>query len=393
MRIGEVAQRAGVNLETLRYYERRGLLPEPNRSPGGHRDYGNDTVRFVRAVKEAQTLGFSLTEIEEYMSLTRRSPARASEEERKHLTGKLEEIDTKIAALRTMRAGVQRAIDERWDSLDHSTSTAAYIAREGRHPKLGLLCVTNGESAASTLRRTALDAVVLSWDDVLHVGPLAFDQAESRRIRAAFLAEHGWGDAAAIEAELERRDELLSRAGHVVLWFEHDVVDQLQLLQSLSQLPPSARVELIQADDYLGSLAEAELEGLWPKRQALDRATLAEARDAWHAVCAGDLDQDVRALPHLRRALQRLAEEREPVPRTKRQLLAALEDGPQTALQLFFANQAMEDAIFLGDAWCFLYIYELWEEGKLGPVGGGTMPKPPPSGERETFASTLLEAR
>src|SRR5262249_9532526 len=73
MRVGEVAERAGVNVETLRYYERRGLLPEPGRSPGGHREYDEDAVRFVRAVKEAQTLGFSLSEIAEYISLTRRS--------------------------------------------------------------------------------------------------------------------------------------------------------------------------------------------------------------------------------------------------------------------------------------------------------------------------------
>ena len=55
-----MARRAGVNVETLRYYERRGLLPEPRRSVGGHRDYGEETVRFVCAVKEAQSLGFSL---------------------------------------------------------------------------------------------------------------------------------------------------------------------------------------------------------------------------------------------------------------------------------------------------------------------------------------------
>jgi DNA-binding transcriptional MerR regulator len=65
VRIGELAEQAGVNVETLRYYERRGLLPEPVRSPGGHREYGEDAVRFVRAVKEAQTLGFTLAEIEE----------------------------------------------------------------------------------------------------------------------------------------------------------------------------------------------------------------------------------------------------------------------------------------------------------------------------------------
>src|SRR6266508_4268548 len=194
MKIGQVAERAGVNIETLRYYERRGLLPEPVRSSGGHRDYEDDTVRLVRAVKEAQTLGFSLSEIQEYMTLTRRSPTRAPSEARERLNAKLEEIDAKLAALRRMRAGLERALDERWDSLDHSTSTAAYLARRGRDPELSVLHVTNGESAASSLRETSLEGVVLSWDDVLHVGPLAVDPKESRSLRAAFLAGQGWGE-------------------------------------------------------------------------------------------------------------------------------------------------------------------------------------------------------
>ncbi len=93
----------------------------------------------------------------------------------------------------------------------------------------------NGESVAGTLRETSLAGVALSWDDVLHVGPLAFDPATSRRVRARFLAGHGWGDAAAIESGLERRDELLARADHVVIWVEHDLFDQLQLLQILAR--------------------------------------------------------------------------------------------------------------------------------------------------------------
>ena len=60
MRIGEVAAAAGVNVETLRYYERRGLLGAPARTAHGYRVYDLDTVRFVRSIKEAQGLGFSL---------------------------------------------------------------------------------------------------------------------------------------------------------------------------------------------------------------------------------------------------------------------------------------------------------------------------------------------
>src|SRR4029450_9949034 len=61
MRIGELARRAGVNVETLRYYERRGLLAEPARGPNGHREDDEETGRFVMAVKEAQSLGVTLT--------------------------------------------------------------------------------------------------------------------------------------------------------------------------------------------------------------------------------------------------------------------------------------------------------------------------------------------
>jgi DNA-binding transcriptional MerR regulator len=253
VRIGEVAEQAGVNVETLRYYERRGLLPEPVRTPGGHREYGDDAVRFVRAVKEAQTLGFTLAEIEEYMALARREPSAAGETSREQLEGKLAELDERLGLLRTMRAGVLRALDVRWRSLDDSPATAAYLARRGRDPELEPgtpLHVINGESVAGTLRETSLAGVALSWDDVLHVGPLAFDPATSRRVRARFLAGHGWGDAAAIESGLERRDELLARADRVVIWVEHDLFDQLQLLQILAQVD-EAEVELIQTDVYL----------------------------------------------------------------------------------------------------------------------------------------------
>jgi DNA-binding transcriptional MerR regulator len=397
MRASEVAARAGVNVETLRYYERRGLLPEPARTAGGHREYGPDTVRFVRAVKEAQSLGFSLAEIEEYLSLTRRDPSVAAAAARERLAGKLEAVDAKMAALRTMRAGLVRARYEVWDSVASSTSSAAYLARDGRAPNLeGLpLHVTNGESVASTLRTTTLEGVVLSWDDVLHVGPLAFDPAEARPLRARFLAGHGWGDEAAILTELERRDELLARARAVVLWFEHDLFDQLQLLQVLSQIGDEAEVEIVQADDYLGVYEADRLEALRGERRPLDAAARVLARDTWRAVCENDLDvalaRDLSAFPHLQAALRRFREERPPLPRTKRQLLEALAEGPKAPLELFAANQAREEAIFLGDTWCFLFVWELARDGLARPAATRTLPLPPPRGDYDPFVATAFE--
>src|SRR2546423_15323706 len=75
MRVGEVAARAGLNVETLRYYERRGLLPAPNRDPSGHRRYDEETVGLLRAIKEAQAVGFTLSEIGEYLKASRRAGA------------------------------------------------------------------------------------------------------------------------------------------------------------------------------------------------------------------------------------------------------------------------------------------------------------------------------
>jgi DNA-binding transcriptional MerR regulator len=92
MRVGEVAERAGVNVETLRYYERRGLLPAPERTPSGHRRYDEQTVRFLRAIKEAQAVGFTLAEIAEYLRAARRSGS-PSEALRVRMATKIDQID------------------------------------------------------------------------------------------------------------------------------------------------------------------------------------------------------------------------------------------------------------------------------------------------------------
>ena len=106
----------------------------------------------------------------------------------------------------------------------------------------------------------------------------------------------------------------------------------------------------------------------------------------------GRLDVDVPELPHLAAALRRFAEERGPLSRTKHQLLTPLVDGPKTPLELFVANQQLEEAPFLGDSWGYLFLYELWEEGKLRRLAAGPC-RSPPRGDAATFASTMLKAR
>ena len=81
--IGQVANAADVNIQTIRYYERRGLFPTPRRTPAGYRQYADDAVARLRFIKHAQELGFSLEEIQELLGLRVRHGAACDAVERK----------------------------------------------------------------------------------------------------------------------------------------------------------------------------------------------------------------------------------------------------------------------------------------------------------------------
>lgn len=109
MRTSEVATQAGVNIQTLRYYERRGLLGRPLRTASGYRRYSEDAVRIVRFVKRAQELGFTLDEAEQLLQLRRVSPSRRSSV-RALATAKVADIDMKIQQLTAMRAALEKTL-------------------------------------------------------------------------------------------------------------------------------------------------------------------------------------------------------------------------------------------------------------------------------------------
>lgn len=115
LRTGEVASAAGVNIQTLRYYERRGLLPEPGRSLGGHRGWSPEAVTLVRVIKAAQRLGFSLDEVAELLDAG--AGARARPALRDRASTKLAEIDAKIADLMSMRSVLAEVVDAGCDDL------------------------------------------------------------------------------------------------------------------------------------------------------------------------------------------------------------------------------------------------------------------------------------
>lgn len=110
LRIGEVAGKAGVNIQTLRYYERRGLLEAPERTASGYRAYPSETVRLVRFIKRAQDLGFTLKEIEELIAL-RDAKGRKRSEVRALAEAKMRDIDQKLAQLQAMRSALYTLVE------------------------------------------------------------------------------------------------------------------------------------------------------------------------------------------------------------------------------------------------------------------------------------------
>ena len=277
----------------------------------------------------------------------------------------------------------------------------------------GTLHVTNGDSVARTLGDTSLAGAVLAWQDALHEGPVpAVPRAELLRTRASFLADCGWGGPEAIRATLERRDRVLSEAldggARVVAWFEHDLYDQLQLVDVLSLAHAlGGTPELIVVGSFpgrpsfrgLGELTAPDLETLWDARRPAAADALAGAVAAWEALRAPDPEPLARvaaapaaALPFLAAALRRLLEEL-PAPGdglngTERRALRAVAEGAATPLDAFVAAQELEDAPFLGDTWFFRSLAALGRgERRLVETGGGAeLPAPPPLGDGDAFA-------
>lgn len=109
MRIGQLADQARVNVQTLRYYERRGLLSAPTRLASGYRAYGPEALQRVRFVKRAQELGFTLQEIGDLLTLWKDS-AKSCRAVELRARDALERIEKKITDLKRMRRGLGRYV-------------------------------------------------------------------------------------------------------------------------------------------------------------------------------------------------------------------------------------------------------------------------------------------
>lgn len=132
MRIGEVAAQAGVNIQTLRFYERRGLLKPPRRSAGAYRDYPAETVRIVQFIKRNQQFGFTLKEIKEMLEMLATGLPGVLNRQA-DIQNKLRALDKQIQALQAIRDELSARLD-------------ACVCSDGQSPCPGMVSVADALS-------------------------------------------------------------------------------------------------------------------------------------------------------------------------------------------------------------------------------------------------------
>ena len=246
-----------------------------------------------------------------------------------------------------------------------------------------MLHVTNGSVVVTRLHDLGLPGRALPWDDVLHEGPVraGLDHATLRGERAAYLSTVGFDGADIIERGLMARDAALAAAlseDEVVLWFEHDLYDQLHLLQILDRLD-HPRTTAVLADDYLGGQRPNTLRAWFAARQVITDSQRALAARAWaafrnpdpaelvafisdHSAPAPDGVADPHRgfrhlVPALRRHLQQFPWTGTGLSRTQAQSLSAVAAGAVRVRDAFIAaNHELEPAVFMGDStwWCHI---------------------------------------
>lgn len=244
------------------------------------------------------------------------------------------------------------------------------------------LHITNGDSAAGTMNEARILGDILPWRDVLHDGPVpgGLSLAQLGPVRARFLSQIGWDDEARLLHAFKSRDDVVERYDDyesVVLWFEWDLYDQLQLLQlldffagKLGTRETPLRLEMVSVAGYLGNLPPDDFQGLYSQRERVNVAMLSLGQKAWRAVTSSDprdvaalLKPDTSSLPFLSDALRRFLEElpwtSDGLSRAERQLMEGIASGASSFGDVFQYAAAREARIYCGDASAALYLMRL----------------------------------
>ncbi len=249
-----------------------------------------------------------------------------------------------------------------------------------------LLHITNGDSVIFGFREAGLEGDYLSWLDLLYEGPVpsvSFDELSS--IRSRHIADLAWATYETAKAQFAARDQKLKSFRsykEVILWFEHDLTDQLQLIQLLDwfagQDLSDTRLSLININAYpgvvpfygLGMLNGQQLLKLLPDRKTVTPQQFSSGRAAWKMFCAAEpslllalIKADLPGLPFLKSAVLRFLEEypsaHNGLSRTEQQILLAVADGKKERGEMFLATQERESTPFMGDSSTYLRLDRL----------------------------------
>lgn len=238
------------------------------------------------------------------------------------------------------------------------------------------LHITNGDTVVTSLEDSSIQGDALPWRDPMHHGPFPADLDLDAvcDIRAEYFAGAGkFIDSVKHEFDLRNnRLRTASQYDEVVLWFEHDLLDQLQILQLLDWFSDAemgtTALTMICIDTFpelpgfrgLGQLSGSQLETLAPQREPVTSAQLQLAKTAWKCFRSenpNDLQKlirsDTSALPFLSKAIQRHLQEyawtSDGLTRTERQILKLVSTGVVNPEQVFVQNMDLENALYIGD--------------------------------------------
>ena len=242
-----------------------------------------------------------------------------------------------------------------------------------------ILNITNGDSAVAIMQKAHIPGIFLPWRDVLHDGPVPADLSleQLSKIRAAFIVDRQWGEAKTIKQHFIERDNTLKvfqNFEKIILWFEHDLYDQLQLIQILDWFhhlkKGDTKLSLICEDQYLGILTPGQMLGLKKLEKPVTENQFTLASKAWAAFRAPTpehwfnlLDVDTSELPFLQGTIKRMLEEYPStlngLSRTAHQALNIIVQGEISPGNLFGLYQETEQRRFLGDSSFWVILNEL----------------------------------
>lgn len=261
------------------------------------------------------------------------------------------------------------------------------------------LIYTNGDSASSKIEELKLADKVVPWRDILHEGPVEGHMPLAKRseTRAKFIQEFDNSDPSEILKGFKERDKTLfylNEYSKVELWFEHDLYDQLQLLQILDFAHHNLEQQdfyLVQTNDYLGEMDDETFRALPGLAKPVTEEMKAYASKAWHALTQKTPDNLIRVLdnkdmpftaPAIRRLVMEYPDSRTGLPTSIFNAFTLLLNGPASIGKLFEHMQNCELAKFMGDLSFAKYIDEF-----------GTCLQPLIAGENVIYSTSKASGR